>query len=386
MKSQKNSDSTPAINHRSADNPTAADTGFREMSSLANDFIGHFRNLNIHDAQTVEPAFLSPICAVGDFLNISGPSGCGKSSIAQDILLGAAHPQRLGKALGGLLQFTNEPYGEIKCAVLDSETSSTRWASKLAMKIENESLDPTNLKSIRYSSTTGFGLTGAQSRKENSIALAEALGEDFRKLVIIDTQAMAWGPSNINDPDWVFEGLLPFREKCQEYGICVISLTHTRRKSNNQSAPVGPLGTSFQENAADAQIMVTGLRPAEGKGVKFELMKARRAHWIPRGSTVNLQFTDEYGYKPNRYDKRIWAHTRNGCQATVGDQPQSTILQVEQLVKAAHPEAIAVKDIATSIGHSTRSIRKYIAELHKLGTVKSVGSGPATKWVWVPCQ
>jgi hypothetical protein len=364
------------INFMKVSQPTSTPS---QLSSRANDFIGYFQDINILDAPSVEPAALAPFCAHGDFLNISGSAGCGKTSIAVDLLLAASHPGRLGKALGGLLKFPQEPFGCIKCAVLDAETSKGRWECLLAMKIRQEGLWPSHLGNIRYLQAHDFLFGGASERAQRSHALGEALGWDNRKLVIIDTLAMAWAPQDMNNPDWVFNGLSPFREECKRNGIVVIALTHTRRPSKDTPGPIGPIGTSYQENQADAQIIISRHRGSP-PGIRLTHMKSRRSFWIQQNSVVDLRFTSKYSFEPLGNWQTSWPHDWPGQDSAPLGESDSTALRVEHLFGEANGSSLTTSHIASSLGVSERAARDHIHTLSKAGIIERVGQGPATKW------
>lgn len=354
----------------------------KPMSSLASEFIGKFKDIDLSNAPSVEPAMLAPFCAQGDFLNISGPAGCGKTSIALDLLLAATHPGRNGAALGGLFQFPAEPFGQLKSVIVDAETSQARWTSRLALKSKQEALDPLQIGSIRYMQPGDVMLNQRSERADRSRALAEAFGEDQRTFVIIDTLGMAWAPENMNDPDWVFGGLAHFRNECRRYGICVVALTHTRRPSDHGSAPVGPIGTSYQENQADAQIIVSRLKGGQ-PGIRLTHIKSRRSFWIQQGSWVDLRFTSDYGYELLENSRNEWPHDWNEESPSSEATLLSNRSLIEKTVKDAYPNSISATEIASITDIADRTVRHNLTKLKDQGIVECLGKGPSTTWRWV---
>ena len=352
------------------------------MSPRAAEFIGYFRDIDILSASPTEPAMLAPLCAAGDFLNISGPAGCGKTSVAVDILLAAAHAGRLGAALGGTMQFAESPYGCIKCAIIDAENCQSRWESKLRLKCQQEGLDPAAVGSIRYMRAGDFCLGRANSRSENSRALAEALARDQRKLIIIDTLAMAWAPHDMNSPDWVFDGLAPFRAACKDQGVTVIALTHTRRLTKDGPGPVGPIGTSFQENQADAQVIVSRLKGPPA-GIRLTATKSRRAFWISQGAYVDLRFTPTLGYEPVGNSLDRWPHSWPEADAAATPEAVGTVLRIEHEFHQSGGAPLTTRAIAASLGLSDRTVRDHCHSLLKRGVIGRVGNGPTSAWKWV---
>lgn len=349
------------------------------MSPLAADFIGCFQDIDILHAPTVEPAMLAPFCAPGDLLNISGPAGCGKTSIATDVLLAAAHPGRLGVALGGAMQFAELPFGKLKCAVIDAETSKGRWESMLARKCAQEGLNPKDLASIRYMRASDFGLGQPSTRAEHSLALAEALGRDQRKLVIIDTLAMTWAPRDMNNPEWVFDGLAQFRAECKNRGVTVIALTHTRRPTKDGPNPVGPIGTSYQENQADSQIIVSRLK-GPSAGIRMTTTKSRRAFWIQQGSHIDLRFTVDLGYEPDGNSLERWPHEWPGADAATPPEVLGTQLRIEQMFRQSAGAPLTTPMIVATQSLSESSVRAHCRKLAARGVIQRVGNGPASAW------
>jgi hypothetical protein len=354
-------------------------SGRRALSELAAEFIGCFQDIDILNAPCVEPAMLAPFCAPGDLLNISGPAGCGKTSIATDILLAAAHPGRHGVALGGAMRFTEPSFGTLKCAVMDAETSKGRWDSMLARKCAQEGLCPEDLAGIRYLRASDFGLGQPSARAEHSLALAEALGRDQRRLAIIDTLAMTWAPRDMNNPDWVFDGLAPFRAECKNRGVTVIALTHTRRPTRDGPHAVGPIGTSYQENQADTQLIVSRLKGSTA-GIRMTATKSRRAFWIQQGALVELRFTPNLGYEPigNALDR--WPHEWPGADAAVQPEAIGSQMLIERMFRENGAVALTTKEIATAHGLSDRAVRSHCRALANRGIIARIGNGPSSAW------
>jgi len=350
------------------------------LSDRANDLIGKFQSLTLSNSQPVETAFIAPICAPGDCIIFSGPAGVGKSGMGGDLILGAAHPDRQGRTLGGLFRFSIPSGQTIKCACLDAESSKVRFESGLHRKMEKEGLAPDGLGCVRYISASDCGLDNVNQRKQNSQALAEALAHDRVQFVIIDTIANAWAPPNINDPEWVFSGLKVFREFCQKFGITIVAFTHPNRKAGQETRSFNPMGTSQQENQADTQISVTRILGKRPDGIQLCLRKSRRAFWINQGSIVSLRFTPEYGYEPLGDWEKTWPHEWDGDSGLSDLANQSTIFKVESVLKGASPEGLSAQAIATKINCSDRTVRSNLNKLEKGNLAARVGRGPSTTW------
>lgn len=352
------------------------------MSNLAAEFIGYFRDIDVLNAPTVEPPMLAPFSGIGDFTNVSAPAACGKTSLEVDLLLAAAHPDRLGLALGGAMRFTEQPFGKIKCAIIDAENNQIRWESMIRRKCVQEGLNPGELASIRYMRAGDFGLGHANTRTRNSRALAEALWRDCRKFVVVDTLAMAWAPRDLNSPEWVFEGVAPFRTACKDMGITVHALTHTRRPTADGPSAAGPIGTSFQEIQADAQIIVSRLKSSPA-GIRMTALKSRRAFWIPQGAYVDLRFTSTLGYEPVGNSLDRWPHEWPGAEAATESDVVGTQLLIERMLRTNGAVALTTKEISAALNISDRTVRDHCKALADRGVIMRVGNGPSSAWKWV---
>lgn len=345
--------------------------------------IGQFRDIDINRSPIVEPASVSPFCACGDLLMASALAGCGKTTLATDILIGAAHPSRQGIAAGGLLRINHGGGEYTKCAVIDAESTLVRWSSVVRRKIELYRLEPRHLSTIRYIRAYDFGLQSPSRREHNSRVLAAALAHDRRRLVIIDTLAAVWAPSNLNDPDWVFTGLKPFREACQEFGITIICFAHTSRRAGSESQSFSPIGSSHQENQADALLAISRTKHHGHTGINIVHRKSRRSFWIARDSSVYVRFTPEYGYEPLGNGAQTWQHDWSPADED-GDHPDTPLrLRIQQAIRNAADASLSTKEISIATGVPERTIRQHLKALVTDGIVSKERGGPATRYRYV---
>jgi len=349
------------------------------MNTEALELVGKFEDIDLQSAQLIEPASLGPFCAAGDFLNISAPAGIGKTSLGVDLLIGAFHPQRQGLALGGLFAFYPDEPRPLKCAIIDSESTKSRWATSIRRRIQLEGLDEYRGPIIRHITPSKFYLDDSTNRKHNSRMLAEALAEDFREFVLIDTLAMAWRPNNLNDSEWVFDGIAPFREACHEFGITVVALTHTARPHQGGAGPVGPIGSSFQENQADAQLILSRIGKGKTAGIRLTHRKSRRSFWIQQDTHVDLRFTSKLGYDVVGSWAETWpmnwTDEDNSCS-----EPQDNRYRIECCVRKAGKNGISSESVANELGIKRRTTCDNLQKLKDAGIVTKIGTAQNTRW------
>jgi hypothetical protein len=294
-------------------------------------------------------------------------------------LIGATHPDRYGKALGGLFQFFPDEPRPIKCAIIDAESTKSRWESAITRRLQLEDLARFDKPGIRYINPSKLGLDSQKFRTKNSQYLAEALAHDSREFVLIDTLAMMWKPTNLVDPEWVFAGLAPFREACQSYGITVVALSHTPRPGQPGSRPFGPIGTSFQENQADAQLIISRLAKNKSLGIRLCHRKSRRSFWIQQDSYVDLGFDGKQGYAPVGNRANEWPMYWSESQRI---EPifQTPFAQVERAVRAAGTCGTTAALIASELDISGRAVRGHLNALAADKIIVKVNNGRNTAW------
>lgn len=346
---------------------------------LLEGILAQFRTLDPLASPAIETAFLAPLMGVGDFLSVSGEAGCGKTMLAADALLGFAHPARQGSALAGLLQFNPIYNCEGNVGIIDAENSPLRWQSLLKRKMEAEGLDPNVLRgTIEYVSPYDVGLHHSTQWTERSHLLAEALAARAVRFVIIDSLGRAWSPDDLNSTAWVQQGLAPFRIACRDRGIAVLALTHTKRSTGpSGSEAVGPLGSSLQEAQVDAQVMMT-LDP-DGRGCRLKMRKSRRAYWIRPGASINVDFTDQLGYRPQEDWPALWPHECPEGDEGLGSNP-GTRTKILKLLEDDPGSALRSTAIASTLGCTARTVTNHLHMLEGAGRVLREGDGPATQW------
>lgn len=341
--------------------------------------LARFRTLDPIASDPVETAFLAPLVGVGDFLSVSGEAGCGKTMLAADILLGFAHPGRRGSALGGLFQFNPIYNCEGNVGIIDAENSPPRWQSLLRRKMEAENLDPDVLRgTIEYVSPYDVGLHHNAKWTERSHLLAEALATRAIRFVIIDSLGRAWAPEDLNSTGWVQQGLAPFRSACRDHHITVLALTHTKRTTGQYaSEAVGPLGSSLQEAQVDAQVMMT--LDSDGRGCRLKMRKSRRACWIRPGAAVNLDFTDQLGYRPQEDWPAIWPHEQPVEGEEADDHP-GIRAQILRLIDDEQSGSLKSSAIASTLGCSSHTVTNHLNKLKDAGRVIHEGNGRSSRW------
>jgi RecA-family ATPase len=347
--------------------------------------IDQMSTLDVTNAPLIEPALLAPFMAVGDFLNISGPRGCGKSMLAVDTVIAAAHPARDGYALGGLMRFDLGLLGPGLIAVIDGENCRPRWESMIRRRLETEGLNFADLsRPIKYMRPADIRLHERGDRAGASIRAAKALCAICVRFVVIDTLGVVWAPEDINSSAWVQDGLLPFRMACKDYGISVLLLSHTRRSSGPENDPTGPIGTSFQENQVDAQLIA---RPARGgSGLTLTHEKSRRSLWIKPGIKVSLTFTREFGYQPQEGWQQVWPHECPDFDSGDFEPPTSTRSKVEGFLKHAVDQTATSREIGDALDFTSRAASGHVRQLKDADLVVQIGNGRNTRWKWKsPC-
>ncbi len=191
---------------------------------------------------------------------------------------------------------------------------------------------------------------------------------------------MAWAPRDMNSPEWVFDGLAQFRGECKERGVTVVALTHTRRPTGDGQSPVGPIGTSYQENQADSQIIVSRLK-GPSAGIHMTMTKSRRAFWIQQGAHVDLQFTATLGYQPVGSALTRWP--LDWSAAAMLPEATDTQFRIEQVFRQNGGTQLTTKTIADALGLTERTVRGHCSELEKRGLIQRIGGGPSSAWKWI---
>lgn len=354
------------------------------MSPAVAEAIGLFQDIDVLESKSVEPASIAPFCTFGDFMILSSLAGTGKTTLAADLLLGAAHPDRLGLALGGLFRVAHNEGKSTRCAVIDAEGTRVRWESILRRKIALEGLDPKLLGSIRYIRAAEFQLHNPYRREEASRTLAEALAHDERRIVFLDTVAAVWSPGSLNDAEWVFAGLKAFRETAQAHGITCVGLAHTRRKSRDEGRPYTPIGSSQQENQADVVLSASRIKNGGLAGVSIAHHKSRRSFWIVQGSSVCLRFTAEFGFTPEGSWESTWPHEWSASNGNPDVDSLPLLLQIERAFKQAGSRPLTTSNLVEQLGGSDRTIRSHIGNLVARGFVRQERSGRSTRYRLAP--
>jgi len=331
----------------------------------------------------IEEAFLDPFMAVGDSLNISGPPGCGKTHLAADIIMGAVNPQRNGVALGGLFRFDLDKLAGGPMAVIDGENTISRWNSLIRRKLEAEGANAaTKIRDILYLRPSDLGIQDPKKWTSASIQLAHMLAFIQVRFVVIDTMARIWAPDDFNQSHWVQRGLVPFRSACQECGISVLMLSHTKRQLRaDDPAPTGPIGTSVQEGQIDGQIIMS--RNKAGNGITLIHQKSRRSFWIQQGSKVGLQFRPGFGYEPMEGWQDKWPHecpTGDGFKDIEPDMRS----RIGSLLSRDSSREWKTKELATEVGRDERTVRHHLEELERSNKACKLGGGPSTRWRAAP--
>lgn len=351
-----------------------------ELTAEVNALIDKMSTLRPPEAPLVEPALLAPFLAVGDFANLSGPPGCGKTLLAADSIIGAVHPRREGRILGGLWRFDLSLLDRGLVAIIDGEGNSARWESTLHRKMLAEGLDPNEVtRAIKYMRPADLGLQTTSQWEEASVRLARALAAINVRFLVADTVGRIWAPDDINSTNWIQRGLAPFRAACKEYGISALLLGHTkRRKSNDDPDPTGPIGSSFQEGQVDAQIILSRIKG--GQGLVLTHQKSRRSYWIQQGSKVTLHFKGVLGYEPQGGWQKVWPHECPDFDAEQLQTEPATVDKIVALLKASPAKEWSTAEIAEELDRRERTIRHHLHALEKSGYARKVSYGPQTRW------
>lgn len=345
----------------------------------------HLHTLDLMSAQATESAVLAPFWALGDIVNFSGPAGCGKSTLAADIAIAWAHPERHGQALGGLLQFNPVDLVSGRIAILDNENCEARWCSLLRRMMEAQGLDPLAINNtIYYLRPSDIGLHDPNRWESLGRVLAEVLVDQQVRFFIGDTLARIWGADDIISPAWVQRGLAPFREACQQNNLTGLMLTHVARDRKDGNSAEGPIGTSFQENVVDGQLVFARTTSGGRHGLAVTHRKSRRSTWIQQGSKVTVWFGPHYTYEPQDGWQNVWPHEPPDYEAEDLEQDPTTRTRISDLLKSDPTRSWSTTEIAKEVSRQERTARHHLEALERAGYVKRGGHGPKTRWEAVP--
>jgi hypothetical protein len=347
----------------------------REIAKLASKFV----SLDPDAASLVEHAVVSPIATEGDFVNISGRSACGKTSLVADIALTWAHPERRQLALGGLFKVSRTYREAGNVAIIDGENTPIRWQSILRRLIVAEGLDSNAVRGrVIYLTPASAGLHDARLWQKRSVMLAEALARNGANLVIMDSLARIWGPEDINQTNWVQQGLTPFRDACKRLGITVLAVSHTRRNSGGDDGELsGPIGSSMQEGQVDCQLIMT--KDSDGRGCSLRMVKCRRAYWIRSGSKIALAFTPRLGYAPQDNWSTIWPHEPPE-DPQIPEVTPGIRSQIVKLLEDADGLTLSSSALVAHLRCSSRTVTGHLSTLEAERRVERLGNGRSTTW------
>lgn len=350
-----------------------------DLDPAISNVIQRIHPLNIMASPVIEPSIIDPICGIGDSAIIAASPGIGKTLLTADLIVAWCHPERSYQALGGLLRIDSVYANNYSIAIIDGENTPDRWQTTIRRKIEAERLDPNRFRPVvNYLRPSDVGLHKPNSWTARSQNVARALAELNVALVIIDTVGRMWSPEDLAKGDWVQRGLAPFRSACQELGITVIGLAHTRRsQGKGDSGPRGPLGSTLQEAQVDTFVLMD--KAKFGRGCRLSLRKCRRAPWIIPGATVELMFTEELSYDPQPEWAELWPRDPSACSFSVREN-ETYGVQLARYLRTHSDTWFKSAELAEAVGCEKRTITGYLKDLGR--RVVRNGRGRATKWRW----
>lgn len=261
--------------------------------------------LTLHSEEVEHrPVLIEPFIRQGDLVMLTGAPGQGKSTLIADLMLACTLPEELPGAaelLAGGMKVNREVLGVgPRIVVLDAENEPAEWSEFVESSAMARNMDMDHpairwaLAGMRWRRANDYlwdDLRQVRGEIDRLLDACEALGT---KILVIDSLHKIWR-RNLNDPEWVTEGLGVLKEQARLRGITTIALVHTSRdfKDKLRNNKYLPSYTSQQEKEADT---IIGLkRVAKDNLLNLILVKRRAGKWNDEGSVCKVALSPTFG-------------------------------------------------------------------------------------------
>jgi len=235
---------------------------------------------------------------------------------------------------------------------------------------------------VLFAKPSELGLRDAIRWTENSVKAAEMIANEGVRLVIGDTAARIWQPVDFNSADWVNKGMGPFHETLKAHGICCVLNAHHKRPGDTGSSAHGPLGTSQQENQADAMLFVSRTGPT----LRIRHAKSRRSWWMPVDASIELELPTNriaYTLRPSFRDAWPIAPQPEGEDSLdvrrAGLPPQQ--FDVLHVFETRPNEPISQKEISQALQINPGNVTKHCKALMDRGLLKLAPGTRLKSWM-----
>ena len=332
----------------------------------------------------IAEAILTPFIRPGDMAAFISLPDAGKTTLAADIIAACLLPQvTTGLCLGGLFQANQTYFGAgSTIAILDGENLPYDWSQTFQQILSNHGIPWRSSRAaalrerLLHFDSDVTKLSSKLHREKAIPHIVEALVAANCSLLILDPSAGVFKPGNMNDQDWVLDGLRPLRKALRRADITSLVMTHTSRTTKdsfgNAALRGNPFGSSTQEQVFDAWFFIEKFNSKKDgdtpPGIKITMRKDRRAWWIERNSTAKLFFgTNGTGYTIAE-DPR-WTAV----------PPHSTAISVTtfvgELLALLGPESRDQASVQAAYGHANQTFYQARRWAHEQGLIEMHGPG-----------
>lgn len=254
----------------------------------------------LHAPRDPRGIFLAPFVREGDLCMITGERGQGKTTLMGDVIVSLLIDSDLpeDELVGaGAMKVDRKLWAGRDVAVLDAENEPRDWSEVITQTAMARGIRPEDpalnriLQRVHHTSADIWSLDPSVPAAElHRASLVKALVEMKVGLLIIDPLHSVY-TRDLNNPEWVTEGLARLRRALRRHKITLICLVHTSRFSPEKSRRnlYVPAYSSKQENEADCIIGMR--RQVKENAVRLILVKRRTAKWNLEGSKAVLHFS-----------------------------------------------------------------------------------------------
>lgn len=259
------------------------------------------------DAQDLDPrpVLIEPFIREGDLVYFTGAQGQGKSTLVADLLLACTLPMALGpgsnELLAGCMRVDREIFGTGgRVVLLDAENDVAEWFELVEASARARGLEMTHpavefaMAGVRWRRARDYAwdeLGQVRGEIDRFLDACEALGT---RIIVIDSLHQLW-TRDLNNPQWVTQGLDVLKDQAKRRRMTVIALVHTSRdfKDKLGKNKYLPAFSSQQEKVADT---IIGLRRNLKDGLlRLVLVKRRAGKWNREGSVAEVLLSDTFG-------------------------------------------------------------------------------------------